>query len=257
MIFALAALKSESVNLSALKSFTGGFYRHSDLFGRIRDRFQRAAAGNYIDEDASMPHEDADTDGLLTLVADGHGSAADALLRRHRNRLAAMVRLRMDRRLDPRIDPSDVVQDTLTEAYGKLPNFAKARPMPFYPWLRCIAWERLIQLHREHILAERRSVKREEQFLPLPAESEAIVADRLAASATGVTGGAVRKEVRGRVRAAIAELPLASQEVVILRHLEELRFKEISAVLRISETAVYSRYRRAVEQLAKLLKADQ
>jgi DNA-directed RNA polymerase specialized sigma24 family protein len=42
---------------------------------------------------------------------------------------------------------------------------------------------------------------------------------------------------------------------VILRHLEELPFKDISAVLQISETAVYSRYRRAVEQLASLLKA--
>ena len=204
-----------------------------------------------------MLHQDADTDGLLTLVADGHGSAADALLRRHRDRLTAMVRLRMDRRLDPRLDPSDVVQDALTEAYGKLPAFAQTRPMPFYPWLRSIAWERLIQLHREHVVAERRSVNREEQLFPLPQESEAILADRFAASATGITGGAVRKEIRNRVRAAIAELPPASQEVVILRHLEELPFKEISAVLHISETAVYSRYRRAVEQLATLLKTDQ
>jgi RNA polymerase sigma-70 factor (ECF subfamily) len=168
-----------------------------------------------------------------------------------------MVRLRMDRRVHPRLDPSDVVQDSLMEAYGKLPAFAQTRPMPFYPWLRSIAWERLIQLHREHILAERRSVNREEQLFPLPEESEAILADRFAASATGITGGAVRKEIRNRVRAAIAELPPASQEVVILRHLEELPFKEISAVLGISETAVYSRYRRSVEQLATLLKTDQ
>jgi RNA polymerase sigma-70 factor (ECF subfamily) len=204
-----------------------------------------------------MPHQNADTDGLLTLVADGHGSAADALLRRHRDRLAAMVRLRMDRRLDPRIDPSDVVQEALTEAYAKLPKFAKTRPMPFYPWLRSIAWERLIQLHREHVVAQRRSVNREEQLLPLPTESEAIVADRFAASATGVTGGAVRREIHNRVRDAIAKLPPISQEVVILRHLEELPFKDVSAVLQISETAVYSRYRRAVEQLASLLKTDE
>jgi RNA polymerase sigma-70 factor, ECF subfamily len=129
--------------------------------------------------------------------------------------------------------------------------------MPFYPWLRSIAWERLIQLHREHVVAERRSVNREEQFFPLPQESEAMLADRFAASATGVTGGAVRKEIRNRVRAAIAELQPASQEVVILRHLEELPFKDIAAVLNVSETAVYSRYRRAVEQLASLLKTDQ
>lgn len=204
-----------------------------------------------------MTHLAEDTEHLLARVADGDPAAGQVLLQRHRGRLAAMVRLRMDGRLMARFDPSDVVQDTLAEASRKLSNFAQTQPIPFYPWLRSMAWERLIQLHRQHFQAQRRSVQREEASFPLPEESEALLAERIAESTMGASGYAVRKEVRARVRSAIEELPAAAREVVILRHLEELSFKEITTVLSISEAAVYSRYRRAVEQLAKLLKSEQ
>lgn len=197
-----------------------------------------------------------DTERLLERVVAGDGSARHLLLQRYRGRLAAMVRVRMDSRLTARFDPSDVVQDTLAEAARKLDTFAKTQPIPFYPWLRNMAWERLIQLHRQHLHAQRRTVRREEAAFPLPEESELLLAERLATSATGASGFAVRKEIRARVRAALEELPEVSREVVVLRHLEELSFKEITSVLGISEAAVYSRYRRAVEQLAQSLKLE-
>jgi RNA polymerase sigma-70 factor (ECF subfamily) len=201
-----------------------------------------------------MTRDNDDTDLLLARIADGQGSAVNVLLERHRRRLAAMVRLRMDRRVAARFDPSDVVQDTMIEAYRKLPKFAQTRPIPFYPWLRSMAWERLVQLHRRHVHAARRSVNREEWCCELPAGSEAQLAERFVKSATKASGVVIRAELRERVRAAIEELPAAVQEVVVLRHLEDLPFREISAVLGISEDAVYSRYRRAVERLARLLK---
>jgi RNA polymerase sigma-70 factor (ECF subfamily) len=204
-----------------------------------------------------MAGQNDNTDALLDRVAAGHASAADALLARQRPRLTSMVRLRMDRRLAARLDPSDVVQEALVEAHGKLAKYAQERPMPFYPWLRSIAWERLIQLHRQHVKAQRRSVNREDAAFPLPAESEAILAERFVGDGTAASGHLVRKEVRERVRDALAELPPAAQEVVVLRHLEEMTFKEITAVLGISEVAVYSRYRRAVEQLARILRTSE
>jgi RNA polymerase sigma-70 factor (ECF subfamily) len=203
-----------------------------------------------------MVTTDDDTDALLARVASGKESAADALLERHRERLTAMVRLRIDRRLAARLDASDVVQDTLAEAYKKLRKFAATRPMPFYPWLRGIAWERLIQLHRQHVGAGRRSVTREEPGTELCDGSQLLLADRLAASAASVSRHAMRDEIRDRVRAAVRQLAPPAQEIVTLRHLEELSFKEITAVLGISEAAVYSRYRRAMEQLARLLKSE-
>lgn len=84
-----------------------------------------------------------DTDHLLDLVAKGEPAAAATLLTRHKDRLRRMVHLRIDPRLSPRVDPSDVVQDTLAEAHKRLPAYAQAREVPFYPWLRAIAWDKL------------------------------------------------------------------------------------------------------------------
>jgi RNA polymerase sigma-70 factor (ECF subfamily) len=78
----------------------------------------------------------------------------------------------MDRRLAARIDPSDVVQETLGEAVQELTDYLRRPPLPLYPWLRQLAWKRLAALYRQHILAHKRSVCREEHRAPpLPDES--------------------------------------------------------------------------------------
>src|SRR5262245_23818472 len=102
----------------------------------------------------------SDTD-LLRRAGDGDPSARDELLRRHRPRLRQLVTLRMAPRLSARVDPSDVVQETLAEASGKLAVYLRQRPLPFYPWLRQLALERLTRLYREHVRAGKRSVLRE------------------------------------------------------------------------------------------------
>lgn len=196
-------------------------------------------------------------DELLDRIVAGNASAADELLQQYRARLVNMVRLRLDRRVSARLDASDIVQDALIEAYRKLPLFAESRPMPFYPWLRGIAWERVIQLHREHVGAQRRSVVREQFSFPLPEESEMILAERLARTEPGVTTNLLQAELRSRIGAALEQVSPVSREVIVLRHLEELPFKHIEAVLGIGEAAVYSRYRRGIEQLARLLRSDQ
>jgi RNA polymerase sigma-70 factor (ECF subfamily) len=95
----------------------------------------------------TIPRE-PDTEQLLDRVADGDRAAPGLLLERHRDRLRHMVALRLDPRLRRRVDPSDVVQESLAEAAGKLSDFARRRPLPFYAWLRQIAWEALVRLHR-------------------------------------------------------------------------------------------------------------
>jgi RNA polymerase sigma-70 factor, ECF subfamily len=192
-----------------------------------------------------------DTDQLLDRVAQGESSAAATLLDRHRQRLRRMVQLRIDPRLAARLDPSDIVQDALGEAHRRLPQFAAERPIPFYPWLRRIAWDRLLQMRRHHLTAKRRSVMRED-VLPLSGESEILLAERLAA-ASSPSAQLVRREMCQRVRRAIAELPDNDREVIVLKHLEELSFQEASAVLEIGTAAVYSRYYRAIQRLHRLL----
>ena len=87
--------------------------------------------------------------------------AQRSLLELHRERLLRMVACRMDPRLAVAFRPLRVVQEALAEAGRGLSEYLSAPPLPFYPWLRQFAWNRLVDLHRRHVLAERRSVKRE------------------------------------------------------------------------------------------------
>ena len=131
-----------------------------------------------------MAPADPDTETLLQRVADGDRSARNALLERHRSRLRRMIAWRLDRRLAARVDPSDVLQEALADAAGKLDEYVRRRPLPFYPWLRQIAWNRLTDLYRRHVRAGRRSVTREEPAaLGLPADSAHELAERLLVSA--------------------------------------------------------------------------
>src|SRR5213080_3119182 len=99
-----------------------------------------------------------DTDQLLASASRGDATARGRLLERHRQRLKRLVAVRLDRRLAARVDPSDVVQETLAEAAARLDGYLRDRPLPFYPWLRRLAEERLADVHRGHLRAGRRSV---------------------------------------------------------------------------------------------------
>jgi RNA polymerase sigma-70 factor (ECF subfamily) len=163
----------------------------------------------------------------------------------------------MDRRLAARVDPSDVVQEALAEAAVKLSDYLRRRPLPFYPWLRRLAWERLVKLHRRHIRAQRRSVTREDpNQLALPDESVLALARRLIAPGSSPSQHLIREELRGRVRDALARLDETDREVLVLRYLEQLANAEIGAVLGVSEGAVKMRHLRALERIRGLLATE-
>jgi RNA polymerase sigma-70 factor (ECF subfamily) len=195
-----------------------------------------------------------DTEHLLEQAQHGDPAAAGQLLERHRDRLKRMVAVRLDRRLAARVDPSDVVQETLAEAARRLPEYLRDRPLPFYPWLRRLTADRLAVLHRRHVRAANRAVGREEP--PLPDHSALALADRLFARQSNPSARLRRQERRERVRAALAALPERDREVLVLRYLEELSVGEIAAVLGLTETAVYGRHLRALKRLKELLGPD-
>jgi RNA polymerase sigma-70 factor (ECF subfamily) len=195
-----------------------------------------------------------DTEQLLARTAAGDAGARDALLQRYRQRLRDLLALRMDRRLAARVDPSDVIQETLTEAAQEMSDYLRRRPLPFYLWLRQMALEKLIDQSRRHIGAQRRSVQREEGPLAsLSAESVLELARHLYARGSSPSAGLRRAELRDRVQAALHQLPERDRELLVLRHLEQLRPREIAAILGLSEGAVYTRYLRAVRRLQNLL----
>jgi RNA polymerase sigma-70 factor, ECF subfamily len=197
-----------------------------------------------------MAQNGSETDALLELAGHGDERARQGLLDRHRARLRRMIAVRMDRRLAARLDPSDVVQEALADAARQLPDYLRRRPMAFYPWLRQLAWDRLLLLHRHHIEARRRSFDREQsRQLALPDESVLALADRLFAEGTSPSGRLVREEVRTWVRNALDHMSPNDREVLVLRYLEMLSNQEIAEVLGITVGAVKVRHLRALERL--------
>lgn len=195
-----------------------------------------------------------DTEELLDRAADGDQSARQDLLARHHKRLRQMVAVRMDRRLAARVDPSDVVQETLLDAARELSDYLRDRPLPFYAWLRQLAWDRLVELHRRHVHAKRRSVRREEPgVLNLPDESAIELARCLINSGSSPSKQMLRDEEKRRVHAALARLKPNDREVLVLRHLEQLPVREIAAILKLSEGAVKVRHLRALDRLRTFL----
>jgi RNA polymerase sigma-70 factor (ECF subfamily) len=194
-----------------------------------------------------------DTDELLRRVNHGDSAARSALLQRYRDRLRRMITARLDPRLLARVDPSDVVQDALLKAAQRLPDYAHERPLPFYPWLRQLAWDRLVELHHHHVRAGKRSVTREQADNLLSDESALLLAERLVDTGPGPLGQLLRKELRERLRVALAGLPPQDREILVMRHAEQLKVSEIAALLKISEGAVKMRRLRAIQKLRGLL----
>lgn len=197
---------------------------------------------------------DQESQALIERAASGDCRAADQLLELHRNRLRAMIAFRLDRRLSSRIDPSDVLQETFAEAHQKFPEYLQSQPVPFYPWLRRIAWEKIVHHHRRHLLAQARAVTREELGdAALPDESAHDLAERLFAKSSNPSRRMMQAELKSRVQAALAQLDPSDREVLVLRFLEQLSIEEAAIVLEISQEAVKSRQRRALERFSALV----
>jgi RNA polymerase sigma-70 factor (ECF subfamily) len=189
------------------------------------------------------------TEELLAKAGAGDAAARNRLWDKHRRRLRALVAMRMQGGLATRIDASDVVQDSLAEADGRLEDYLQRRPLPFYLWLRQLALQRLIDLHRRHVVAGKRSVRREERGGAIADESMNDLAQRLVARSSSPSRRASREELRIKVREALDQLPRNDREVLVLRHLEQLSMAEIAALLGLTEGAVKVRHLRALQRL--------
>ena len=195
-----------------------------------------------------------DTEELIEQASQGDPNALQHLLVRHRGRLRKMVAVRLDRRLAARVDPSDVVQEALAEAIQHFPEYLRTRPLPFSAWLRQFAWQRLVKLHRHHIRAQKRSVRREEALpMPLPEDSVLRLARRLLARGSSPSQALIHDELRERLRVALDQLAPHDREILVMRNLEQLPVAEIAAVLGLTEGAVKVRHLRALQRLRSIL----
>ena len=108
-----------------------------------------------------MTETERATQDLIDRAGQGDDDARRELLERYRDYLRRMVASRLDRRLAPRLDPSDIVQETLADAAGRMDDYLRNPTLPFFGWLRLIAGEHIRDAHRRHLFAQRRSITRE------------------------------------------------------------------------------------------------
>jgi RNA polymerase sigma-70 factor (ECF subfamily) len=194
--------------------------------------------------------DSADTQSLLERIQAGDVAASDLLLARHRPFLRQIVELRLDPRLRARVDPSDVVQEAQLDAFRRLTEYVRRRPMPFRLWLRKTAHERMLKIQRRHLQTGRRAIGRE---VPLPAQSSIVLGQQLLASGSTPSQHLDRSEVARRVRQAVARLPEADREVLLMRNFEGLSNQEIGLLFGLDAPTVSKRHGRALLRLRKLL----
>jgi RNA polymerase sigma-70 factor (ECF subfamily) len=201
----------------------------------------------------TLDHETGD-DELIRRIRQGDQTALATMFDRHRGRLEKMVRLRLDCRLQGRIDPSDVLQEAFVDASSRLVDYARNPEFPLFLWLRFLTTQRLHLLHRQHFGPTRNPVREVSLHAgPLPQADSMSLAQQLLGRLTTPSQGAIRVEMQLRVQDALNAMDPIDREVLALRHFEELTNKETAAVLGLQQTAASNRYVRALKRLKEIL----
>ncbi|MFL5243866.1 MAG: sigma-70 family RNA polymerase sigma factor [Gemmataceae bacterium] len=202
-----------------------------------------------------MENNGVNIDHLLERARAGEESALNDIFTLYQDRLRRMVDMRMDRRLQGRIDSADVVQDAFMEVAQRLNDYLKEPRLPLLLWLRLVVGERLMKLHRHHLGAQMRDAGLEVSLYreALPAASSAALAAHLLGKYTSPTRAAVRAERMLRVQEALNTLNPVDREILSLRHFEQLTRAEAAQSLGIEEAAAAKRYVRALKRLKDVL----
>jgi RNA polymerase sigma-70 factor (ECF subfamily) len=178
-----------------------------------------------------------------------------AMLEEFRPRLRRMVALRLDPRLHGRIDPSDVIQETYLEASARLAEYNQKPTMPFFLWLRFLAGQKLVTLHRHHLGRQMRDAGRELSLYRgrLPEASSAALAAQLLGRESRPSEAAVRAELKIRLQEALNTMDPVDREILALRHFEQLSLAETAEVLKITESGACRRHLRALKRLKEIV----
>ena len=202
-----------------------------------------------------MDNNSAETARLLEQAPAGDQAAVNEIFARHRARLRRMVELRLDRRLQARIDASDVLQEAFLEISKKLPEYVRQPGLPFFLWLRHVTGLKLAEVHRRHLGTQLRDADREVSLHRggLPEADSVSLAAQLLGKLTTPSQAAIKAEQRIYVQEALNAMDPIDREVLALKHFEQLSTSEIADVLGLSKAGAGSRYLRAIKRLRETL----
>jgi RNA polymerase sigma-70 factor (ECF subfamily) len=203
-----------------------------------------------------MLDDRGDPDDLTRRMQAGEQPALAELFTRSRDRLRNVVRLRLDRRLQGRIDASDVLQEAFVDAAKRLNEYTVDPAMPPYLWLRFLTVQRLMALHRRHLGAHRDAGREVSLYRgTLPAADSWSLASQLLGRMTTPSRAAVRAEIQTKLQDALNAMDPLDREVLALRHFEELSNNDTATVLGLQKAAASNRYVRALRRLREILSA--
>jgi RNA polymerase sigma-70 factor (ECF subfamily) len=199
-----------------------------------------------------------ETQELLDRAKRGQAGAVERLLETHREPLRRMIGLRLDPALAGRVDASDIVQDVMLEVSQRLADYLRNPSMPFHLWVRHIARDHMIDAHRRHRQAQRRSLDREQSLVPagLSDQSSLELAGQFLDREMTPATAAVRHELQRRMEQAVAALEEDDREIILMRHYEQLSNQEVATALNLTEAAASMRHLRAVRRLRAALQGE-
>jgi RNA polymerase sigma-70 factor (ECF subfamily) len=204
---------------------------------------------------AMTSSEDDETAALIERIRLGDDQALGALFERYRPRLNRMVEARLDPRARTRVSAADVVQDIYIDAVKRIEHFRAKPTMSFFAWIRWVANQRIIDVHRRHLGARMRDAG-QEWSLDRPMSvgiHSSWLADQLAGSFTSPSEAVMKGEILARLEHSLETLASADRELLALRHFEELSNLEVAEILGITPAAASKRYVRALKRLKDLM----
>jgi RNA polymerase sigma-70 factor (ECF subfamily) len=185
----------------------------------------------------------------------GGEAAVGALLEVYRNYLRLLAQIEIGRRLQGKVDASDLVQETFLEAHRNFHRFQGNDEPQFAYWLRQILAARVANLVRHYFGTQGRDIRLEEELAAQMDNSSRMLGHELAGSLTSPSEQAAHREQAVLLADALAKLPTDYREVIVLRHLEGLTFPEVARRLNKTQDSVEKLWLRGLARLKQVFGA--
>jgi RNA polymerase sigma-70 factor (ECF subfamily) len=198
-----------------------------------------------------------ESDDQVRRAMRGDPQALGVVFNRYRDRLWQMVRIRLDRRVQGRVDPSDVLQEAFVDVARRIGEYSPEASPPFFLWVRQLVGQRLIDIHRQHLGAKARDASLDVSLNAggLPQATSASLAAQLLGEWTSACRALERAEAQRAVQEALDALDPVDREILVLRHFEMLSNSECSQLLGLTKGAASKRYVRALIRIKDVLRS--
>ena len=192
---------------------------------------------------------------LKNRIAQGDREALGELFAIYRPRLWRMVTFRLHPSLQGRIDADDVLQDAWLRAVERIDHFFEIEGESSFLWFRSVVTQTLLDLHRFHLGAQKRSTAREKSIDVgwATGSTSSSLAFHLSDSARSPSSNASRTELSKQLDSVLSGMNEVDREVLALRHFESLSNREVASLLGMTEQAASIRYVRALGRLKQIL----